>query len=407
MNKILPLLLLVFSAGLFACGKNASDPTIIQWRGIDRSGVFQETGLLTSWPDGGPELLWYFDGLGYGYASPVIANGRIFINGMNGETAMGSIFVFDLNGNLLNQREYGQEWNRSFPGARGTIAPSNNKLYLLSGQGVVYCIDQNTLNVIWSRNLREEFNAPSFDFTESPLLVGNKVIVTPGGAQHNMIALNKNTGELIWSTPGKGGRPTFCSAIFIDNYEVPLIVQMTGEYTLGIHADTGELLWAYPNTRNEGHANSPFYSNGMILLTTGRGHGSFMLRLLDGGRSVEEVWTSTLPDNRHGGVVRIGNYFYTSGHNNRYWFCVNWYTGEIMWQESSNTSGVTIAADGMLYMYTARGDIKLVRPTPERFDIVSEFPITLGTAEHIAHPIIHNGVLYVRRGNTLMAYRIR
>ena len=405
MKKIFALLLIVFSAGLVACGRSSSDSTIIQWRG-DRTGIFHETGLMTSWPEGGPELLWYFDGLGYGYSSPVIANGKIFINGMNGETAMGSIFVFDLNGNLLKQREYGLEWNRSYPGARGTIAPSNDKLYLLSGRGVVYCFDQNTLNLVWSRDLREDFNASSFGFTESPLPVGNKIIVTPGDTQYNMIALDKNTGELIWSTPGKGGRPTFCSAIFIDNYDVPLIVQMTGEYTIGIHADTGELLWAYPNTRDEGHANSPLYSNGMILLTTGRGHGSFMLRLLDGGRSVEEVWTSTLPDNRVGGVVKIGNYFYTSGHNNRYWFCVNWYTGEVMWQESGR-AGITIAADGMLYMYTMRGEMKLVQPTPERFDIVSRFYITKGTNEHVAHPIIYNGVLYVRRGNTLMAFNIK
>ena len=407
MKKLFPLLLIIFSAGLFACGRNA-DPTIIQWRGIDRSGVFQETGLLTSWAENGPELLWYFDGLGSGLASPVIVGNRIFVNGMN-DADTGSIFVFDLNGRLLEQREYGPEWTRSHPGARSTMTPSADKLYFVSGVGVLYAIDQNTLNVVWSRNLHEEFGAPNlmFGFTESPLVVGNKVIATPGDVEHNVVAFNKNTGDVVWSTPGRGSGPSYMSAMFIGSQQVPLVVQMTAQYTLGINADTGELLWSFPfGNRLNQNANTPLYHDGMLLLVSGSGTGATMLRLRNGGRSVEQVWHNGLLDNRHGGVVRVGDYIFGSGHSNRYWFCLNWNTGEVMWQESSG-GGITIAADGMLFMYRENGDMVLARATPDGFNATGQFTIEMGSDSHHAHPIIYNGVLYVRRGNTLMAYRIR
>jgi outer membrane protein assembly factor BamB len=320
----------------------------------------------------------------------------------------GTLFVFDQNGNLLMQREYGPEWTRNFDGTRGSVTPSDSHIYLISGYGVLYCFEQNTLNLIWSKNLLEEFNAPNimWGITESPLIVGDKVIATPGGAEHNVVALNKYTGELIWSTPGMGSRSAYCSAIFVDDREFPLIIQMTGQYILGIHADTGEMKWAFPYAnQHQLHGNTPVYSNGMFLVTSG--YEGIMLRLTNGGRAVEKVWTSDLLDNRMGGMVKVGNYVYGSGHANVYWFAVNWNTGEIMWQEQGFPRGITIANDGMLYLYTDNGYMVLVRATPETFDIVGQFPVTLGTNEHFAHPIIYNGILYVRRGDTLMAFDIK
>jgi hypothetical protein len=149
----------------------------------------------------------------------------------------------------------------------------------------------------------------------------------------------------------------------------------------------------------------------MILITSGYGRGSTMLRLTNGGRGVEEVWFNELLDNRIGGMVKVGNYIYGSGDFSRSWFCVNWNTGEIMWQDGRDkqgiANGVTIANGDMLYIYTDRGDMILARATPEKFDIVSRFPITLGTDQHWAHPVIYDGVLYVRHGDTIMAYKIK
>jgi outer membrane protein assembly factor BamB len=395
---------LVLSACTNTANRTNDEGIIIQWRG-DRTGVFHETGLATSWTENGPELLWHFDGLGDGHSSPAVANGKIFVTGMIDD--IGNIFAFDLDGNLLNQREYGPEWTRNFFGTRGTPTPSGNKVYFISGEGVIYCFDQN-LNPIWSKNLSEVFNAPNivWGITESPLIVGEKVIATPGGTEHNVVALNKNTGELVWSTPGMGNQSAYCSAFFVSDQEIPLIIQMTGQYILGIHADTGEMKWAFPYAnQHQLHGNTPVYSNGMFLVTSG--YEGIMLRLTNGGRAVEKVWTSDLLDNRMGGMVRVGDYIYGSGHVNPYWFCVNWYTGEVMWQEQGFARGITITNDGMLYLYTNDGDMVLARATPEKFDVVSQFSIILGTDQHFAHPIIYNGVLYVRRGDTLMAFDLR
>ena len=426
MKKFLALLIIIFAVAI-ACSRssraNSSTQTVvhssragnsvnsigttIQWRGTDRTGIFHETGLKTSWNSNQPQLLWHFDGLGDGHSSPAIANGTIFITGMT--NGRGFLYAFDQRGNLLNKVEYGAEWSRNYDGTRGTVTPHNGKLYLISGHGVMYCFDQNTLDLIWSRNLLEEFNASNirWGIAESPLIVGDKVIATPGGNQHNVVALNKNTGELVWSTPAMGDRSAYCSPIFIDSQSVPLIVQKTGRHVIGIHADTGEMLWSHRNTNLwQIQANSPIYSNGMILISSS--NGSTMLRLTNGGRSVEEVWTLSALDNSQGGLVKVGSYIFGStGGRNRTWFCVHWYTGAIMWQERGLDRGVVIANAGYLYIYTQRGEMALARATPERFDIVGRFPVTLGTDRHYAHPVLYNGMLLVRRGDTLMAFDVR
>jgi outer membrane protein assembly factor BamB len=416
MKKLLVLSIIIAAIGLTACNESGAERSkskkVIEWRGTDRTGIYNESGLLTSWGEDGPELLWHHDGLGEGHSSPAISNGKIYVPGMTDGT--GFIYVFDMNGKLLQSKKYGQEWDVNFNGTRGTVTPNDGNLYLISGMGVLYCFDEKTLDVVWSKNLLETYNAPNiiWGISESPLIVGDKVIATPGGEQHNVMAFNKKTGELIWSTPGMSNQSAYCSPLFIGDQQVPLIVQMTGHHTLGIHAETGEMLWAHENTnQHQVHANTPVYSNNMILLTSGYGRGSTMLRLTNGGRSVEEVWFNELLDNRIGGMVKVGDYIYGSGDFSRSWFSANWNTGEIMWQDGRDNqgiaNGVTIANSDMLYIYTDRGDMILARATPEKFDIVSRFPITLGTDQHWAHPVIYNGVLYVRHGDTIMAYKVK
>ena len=189
---------------------------------------------------------------------------------------------------------------------------------------------------------------------------------------------------------------------------VPQIVTMTANHIIGVDVATGKKLWSYGNTNKHSvHANTPVYGNNMLLCTSGYGKGSVMLRLKDGGRSVEKVWESTELDSRMGAMVKIGDYAYGSGDANKYWFCVNWNTGVQSYKENKLPVGVVIAADGMLYCYSDRGDLALVKATPEKFDIISQFKITLGTEQHWAHPVIYKGVLYLRHGNTLMAYKIK
>jgi len=380
----------------------------IQWRGTDRTGIYTESGLLQSWPENGPDMLWHFDGLGEGHSSVTIDSDKIYLSGLiEGE---GYIYVLDTNGKLLNKKKYGPDWTENYIGPRGSITIDEGKLYLISGMCDVYCFDQNSLELIWKKNFITDFNGKNIQWgiTETPLIVGDKLIATPGGETHNVIALNKKTGELIWSSPGKGDQSAYCSPLYLSDQQTPQIVTMTADHIIGIDVSNGKLLWAHENkNRHSVHANTPVYSNNMLLCTSGYSRGTTMLRLKDGGKSVEEVWFSEELDNRMGAMVKIGDYAYGSGDSKRFWFCVDWNTGEIKYKERGLAMGVVIANNDMLYCYADNGNMVLAKATPEKFDEISRFPITLGTAQHWAHPVIYNGALYVRHGDSLMAYKIK
>jgi outer membrane protein assembly factor BamB len=380
----------------------------IQWRGENRTGVYNEKGLLKSWPEAGPQLLWHYDGLDEGHSSVAIDAGKIYVTGLTGED--GFLYVLDMNGKLLNKKGYGKEWSENYNGSRGTVTINNGKLYIASGAGFLVCFDQNTLNVLWKKDIVADFGGKNITWgiNESPLIVNEKVIFTPGGKEHNVVALNKNDGSLIWSCAGEGELSAYCSPFYVGDQQVPQVVTMTANHILGIDISSGKKLWSYENKNKHAvHANTPVYGENMLLLTSGYGKGSTMLRLTNGGRSVEKVWELADIDSRMGGMVKIGDYVYGSGDANKFWSCVDWKTGEIKYQDKSLGIGVVIANNDMLYCYSDRGEMALAKATPEKFDLVSRFNITLGTSQHWAHPMIHQGVLYVRHGNTLMAYKIK
>jgi outer membrane protein assembly factor BamB len=380
---------------------------IIQWRG-DRTGIYRESGLLKSWTADGPQMLWHYDGLGEGHSSVAISSGKIYVTGMTG--GKGYLYAFDMDGKLSAQKEYGGEWDESYNGTRGTVTADEGKLYLISGRGDIVCFDEKDLAVVWKKNIMTDFGASNIKWgiCESPLIIGEKLIVTPGGKEHNIVALNKNTGTLIWSCPGEGDLSAYCSPLYVGDQKVPQVVTMTAKHIIGVNAATGEKLWSFENSnRHDVHPNIPVYGgDNMLLCTSGYGKGSVMLRLIDGGRGVEKVWDAAQLDSRMGAMVKVGDYAYGSGDANRFWFCVDWKTGELKYRENTLPVGNVIAADGMLYCYSDRGDFALVKITPDKFDIVSRFPVTMGTEQHWAHPVIYRGVLYVRHGNTLMAYKI-
>jgi outer membrane protein assembly factor BamB len=385
-----------------------SAQNIIQWRGENRTGIYNEKGLLKSWSTKGPQLLWHYDGLGEGYSSVAIDANKIYLTGMTGN--IGYLHVFDTNGKLLNKKEYGKEWDKNYNGSRGTVTISDGKLYIFTGTGCLICMNQNTLNILWKKDIAADFGGKNimWGVNESPLVVNEKVILSPGGKEHNVVALNKNDGSLIWSCPGEGDLSSYCSPLYIADQRVPQIVTMMASHILGIDVSTGKKLWSY-NYENHRkiHPNTPVYDGkDMLLCTSGYGKGSVMLRLTNGGSSVEKVWELAAIDSKIGAMVKIGNYAYGSGDTHKFWFCVDWKTGEIKYKDHSLGIGAVIANEDMLYCYSDKGEMALVRATPEKFDLISKFPITLGTEQHWAHPVIYQGVLYVRHGNTLMAYKI-
>jgi len=405
MKQAIILFLLLISLSI-----SAQD--IIQWRGIDRTGIYTEKGLLKSWPKSGPQLLWHFDNLGEGHSSVAITNDKIYITGL--KEGKGQLFVLDMNGKLLNKIPYGPEWDTSYNGSRGTVSISDGKLYIYSGLGTLTCFDEKSLKILWQKNIVDDFKGSNIRWgvNESPLIIGEKIIITPGGKVNNVVALDKNTGNIIWACPGEGDLPAYCSPLYISELEVPLIATMTGKHILGIDAKTGEKLWSYPYENNRGiHPVTPIYDGkDMILFTGGYNKGAYMFRLKNGGRSIEKVWEQPKLQTQHGGMVKIGNYVYAGGdfRSNRYWYCVDWNTGEVKWKTDEISVGAVIAdGNNLMYCYTEKGKMVLVNPNPQKFEIISKFNITLGTEQHWAHPVIHKGVLYVRHGDTLMAYDIK
>jgi outer membrane protein assembly factor BamB len=397
------IILLVCASAVFAATAQENS----QWRGKARNGVYEETGLLKAWPPQGPALRWSYDGLGEGHTSVSAANDRIYVTGMT--DSIGYLYVFDLRGTLLHRKSYGTEWNENYNGSRSTVHVHDGRLYIFSGRGVLVCLDEKTLDAVWEKNLLTDFdgNKLKFGITESPLIAGDLIYATPGGETHNVIALDKKTGEHVWSSPGIGKPSTYCSPQFVGGLDVPLVVNAIDSSLVAFHAVSGECLWAVDQKNPYGmNPNTPLVEGDRLFSTTGGGVGSMLLRIAGDGRSVEKLWTHEM-DSKMGGAVKLGDYVYGSGEKNRYWYCIDWNTGETRYKSNRIGTGNVIAADGMLYCYSDRGEMALVEATPEGFKPAGQFKITLGTDQHWAHPVIYKGVLYVRHGNTLMAYQIR
>ena len=404
MKKIIILFLLLF------VGYNISAQDNVQWR-YDRTGIYsKETGLLKSWPATGPELLWLYDGLGPGYSSITINNDKIFATGYH--SGKGYLYVLNLDGTLRNKIEYGPEWDSDgYVGARSTVMHDDGKLYIVSGLTELFCYDIASLKLLWKKNYIKEYGAKNtaHGWNGPPLIVGEKLIIAPGGKEYHVVALNKTTGEMIWSSRGatENDMAGYATCIYISDQQVPQVVAMMADHIIGVDISNGKLLWSYYHTnRYREHPNTPEYYNGMLLCMSDYGKGSEMLRLTNEGRSVVKVWESTDFSHKTGNTLRIGNYVYGSDEKTS-WHCLDWNTGKTTHSDKTLSVGCIIAADGMLYCYGEKGEMALVKPNPEKFEIISRFKIELGTAEHWAHPVIYRGVLYIRHGNTLMAYKIK
>ena len=394
------ILVLVFASTLFA-----QTPTV--WRG-DGSGIYNETGLLKQWPEGGPEILWTFEGLGKGHSSPAFANGKIYISGTVGEE--GFVFVFSEEGKLLWKVSYGEEFGGSYPGSRSSVVVDGDLMYMYSGLGNLICMDSNDGTVKWKKSAFEDFDGGNITWgvTETVVIDGDLLYFTPGGKKNNVVALNRFSGDLVWSSPGKGELSAYCTPLLVELPARKLLVTHTAEHIIGLDAKTGELLWDYPHTnRYSVHANTPIFYNGDLFCFSGYGQGGVKLDLSEDGSTVSKAWFKTELDSRMGGMVAIDGYLYGSGDKAREWRCVNWESGEETYASKDLAKGVVIAADGMLYCYSERGELALVEVKPEAFNIVSQTKVELGTEQHWAHPVINNGRLFIHHGDALIAYKIK
>ena len=389
-----------------------------QFRGPNADGRSTETGLSKEWPRGGPKLLWTAKGCGIGYSSVSIGNGLIYTMGVIGEGTF--VIALDLDGQRKWRKQIGAADDRSFcsgayrkyKGTRSTPTICGDRLYVETQVGDVACLNAVTGDEIWSLNMVKEFGARNarWGLSESPLVDGDRLIVCPGGANAGIVALNRNTGETVWVCRETTGVPSYASPVLVDHGGLRQIVTSMERSAVGVHADTGKLLWRVERA-NRWQVNAPnaIFHDGHIFLSSGYGLGSVLLKLhVDGGQaSVTEVWQNRRLDNHHGGVVLVDGYLYGSNMK-RQWLCLDFKTGEVMYTERGVGKGSVTYADGMLYcLGESGGPIALVKATPEGHQIVSRFKIPGGRGHVWAHPVVCGGRLYIRYVDQLHAYDVK
>jgi outer membrane protein assembly factor BamB len=380
---------------------------VLQWRGADRTGIYQESNLLKSWLEAGPPLLWEFDSLGNGYGSPVITSSIIYINGEI--DTISYLFALDHAGKYLWKAPIGKEWTLNYPGSRNTPTIVDDLIYVTAGLGTVACLVAATGKKIWSVDLVKDFHAPMnrFGFSESLVVRGNSVFFSSGSKDTNVVALDRFSGRTKWICKGLGEMTSYCSPAIIRLPGREILVTFSKSALLGIDTKDGTLLWSHKqDSEGDVHINTPFYEDGFIYYITGDGNGSVKLKLSADGKEITEVWRNAACDNTMGGFIKLNDYIYTASYGSRQWYSLNANTGKIA-DSVKFDKGVTVYADGMLYCYNEKGQLGIFKPDGPKMISAGSFKITRGTKAHYAHPVICQGILYVRHGKSLMAYDIK
>lgn len=385
-----------------------------QWRGINRNGISEEKGLLKSWPEAGPKLIWSATGIGAGFSSPSISKGVIYITGTKNNKE--SLIALDLKGNIKWSMEYGKAFTQATPDARTTPTVDGKAIYVISGTGEVVCFDLSG-KIKWSVPALKQFEGKfgGWGTAESPLVVDDKVIYTPCGSKTTVVALNKKTGETVWMSESLNDHSGYVSPILAKIGDKKQIITVTGGNVIGIDAKNGKIDWkvASKDISSPGDINcvSPIYYNGGVFVTSGYNDAGALIKISNDGTQATVGWVNPALDTHHGGVVLVDGYVYGSnwidnGHGN--WVCLDWGSGKTMYETKWNNKGSIISAEGMLYCYEEQGGtLGLVKASPDGFNVISSFKITQGGGPHWAHPVISDGVLYMRHGDVLMAYDIK
>ena len=299
----------------------AQEPT--RWRGPSGDGIYPETGLLKQWPANGPEILWSYENLGQGHSSAAVSSGFIYTSGMI--EGKGYLFKFELDGTLVYKKSYGPEYTESWYGTRGTPVIVGEKIYLESGHGKLVCFNNSDGKILWSKNLFKDFDGKNIQWgvNETPVIDGDIIYVTPGGRKYNVVALDRHTGKLIWTSPGKRELSAYCTPVLFEHNGRKILATHTASHLIGLDAATGKMLWSQsqPNEWSV-HPNTPLYHNGELYYFSGYGQGGGMLKLSADGNSVSQKWRNRTIDSRMGGAILLDGYIYASGDNNRECRCM-------------------------------------------------------------------------------------
>lgn len=394
------------------------------WRGPKRNGIFPEKGLLQSWPAEGPKLLWSAN-IGNGYSSPTIEGELLYATGNDEDNKREFLMCLSRkDGKILWRTEYGNAAD-SYEAARSTPTIFGDKIYAISGKEEVVCFDKKSGKIVWSIDAFTKFEGDKgmWGFSESPLVFDDKIIVCPAGKKTSVVALNNQTGETIWQTESLDQKIAYHIPRLINHNGIKMIVTVFQHLMVGVDASNGKILWqvevANPNIDEKQKKqprifpNTVLYKDGMVYATGGYNYGGVMAKIAPDGKSASAVWRNADLDVHMGGVVELDGVIYGSswdGNSKGKWLGVDWNTGKNLFENEwvGYSKGAIIFADGKFYVYEERkGGVALVQPSKEKWDVISTFNISRGEGPHWAHPVVNNGVLYIRHGSELMAYAVK
>lgn len=400
----------VFVTTLAAQAPQAPQVDWPQWRGPDRTGLSKETSLLKQWPAGGPRVVWTANGMGAGYGSVAVAGDRVYVQGMrNSESVVQALNRAD--GKVTWARTLGRAGdNDRGPGPRGTPTVDGDRLYALSENGDLAALRVQDGSVLWQRNILRDFSGRNIPWliSESPLVDGNQLIVTPGGRNAGMAALDKMSGRTIWTSKELSDEAGYASVIVADVQGVRTYMTLTSEAGVGVRSSDGKLMWRVTNVANNtANITTPVYGDSKVFYSSAYGTGGALLSLrADRGEvRAQEVYFTRDLQNHHGGIVLVDGYLY--GYNNSILTCLEFATGKMMWRSRSVGKGAVSYADGNLYILSEDNVVGLVEATPAAYREKGRFEIRDQGLPSWAHPVVSGGRLYLRNQGTLASYDIR
>jgi outer membrane protein assembly factor BamB len=403
MKNMRVLLLLLSTASVsLAQSNNANWP---QWRGPNRDGISKETGLLKQWPAEGPPLVWKAAGAGRGYSSFSVSNGRLFTMGLRGDREF--VVAFDVaTGKEAWATPHGSAFrNDRGDGPRGTPTVDGNRVYALGGNGDLSAFEAATGKIVWSKNVLTEFGGRNirWGISESPLIVGNKVLVNPGGSGASIVALNKSDGSVIWKS--QSDEAGYSSAITLQINGGTQVVFFTGVRAVGLDLNDGRLLWEYARPSNDvANVATPIARANRVFISSDYGTGGGVVEIKPDGKA-QELWFTKEMRNHHSSSVLVGDHLY--GFSSAILTAMKFDTGEIAWKDRSVGKGSLVYADGRLYCFSENGVVGLVEATPTGYVEKGRFRIEQGSLPTWTHPVVAGGRLYLRDQDMIYAFDVR
>jgi outer membrane protein assembly factor BamB len=376
------------------------------FRGPNYDGVSTETDILAAWPSDGPKALWEAK-VGQGFASVAVSKGRAYTIFQDGEDEAVVAWDAETGTELWRFRYPCQYTNYYGNGPRATPSVAGDFVYTVGATGIMHCLKDGAS--IWSKNLMEDFGAalPKWGVAFSPLVLGERVYILPGGpAGNSMAALDKNTGGVIWKQ--HDDRAGYASPIPATFHQQPQILFLTGSRLVSVHPDTGEQLWEFPwAIENECNIASPLVVEDYVFLSAYYGKGCAVLKI----DKTKEAWQPSLVYKNK----RMRNHISTSvflkgciyGFDDKRLKCMDFRTGEVLWEQEGFDKGSVLAFDERLIIYGANGLLALAAANPKEYVEKASFQFSKQGKSCWSAPVLANGRLYVRDQERLVCFDVR